>query len=224
LLLTIQADSSSTVEDLVNKGELNQRDLNEICLSARMVPPNFTPDLTRFTANSAINLSYIRAALIRHSRPAEPNRPVIPSPAANYTGIIIIADQPLPIRGRNTSALLKPCLFPKIWDTEMNLIYEKNMTDPSLTGSGINNPVHYTKTESIYNLTPSGLTDDLIKLVGDRPLRIFATSVFGTVPTDPVIDKNDALLILSAENNRRLLREGKVVFVINESMLKKTLP
>ena len=67
--------------------------------------------------------------------------------------------------------------------------------------------------------SPSGLDDELIRLVGERPLRIFARSVFGTVPTDPVIDSADASLILANENNRRLLREGRIVFILNQQVL-----
>lgn len=130
----------------------------------------------------------------------------------------------LPIHGRNTSALLNPCLFPKIWDSEMNLIYEKNLTDPQVLGSGERNMVQYIRSDAIYKSTPSGLDPELVKLVGDRPLKIFAGSIYGLVPTDPVIDRDDALVILSNDNNRRLLRDGKIAFVINENMLSRALP
>lgn len=222
ILLSIQADSSSTVEDLVLRGDLAFRQLDEICLAASKVTPYFSIDLTRFSGRYSIKLGSISSTLIRHRQPGEPGRPLVPTPAANYTGIIIIADTPLPIHGRNSSALLQPCLFPKIWDDEMNLIYERNLTDPALTGTGEKPMVHYTNTQNIFRPTPSGIDDKLVSLVGDRPLRIFASSVFGIVPTDPVINRADALLILSNENNRGLLREGRVVFVINDDLLKFT--
>jgi hypothetical protein len=56
--------------------------------------------------------------------------------------------------------------------------------------------------------------------VGDRPLRLIARGVFGARPTDPIIDSEDALIIISSEENRRLLREGKVVIVLNDEVLK----
>jgi hypothetical protein len=130
---------------------------------------------------------------------------------------------PLPVHGRNTSALISPCLFPKIWDTEMNLIYERNLTDPALTSSGLRPIVRYAKREDIFRSTPSGIDNELIPLVGERPLRIFARSVFGAVPTDPVIDRSDAMLMISNENNRRLLREGRVVLVVNGEVLERPL-
>jgi len=224
LLLNLQADSSSTVEDLIMRGELGLRNLDEVCNTAIRIPPNFSADLTRFTGKYSMRISQAGAAMIRHRSAGEPDRPVLPVPAANYTGIIIIANNFLPVHGRNITELLRPCLFPKIWDSGMNLIYEKNMTDPSISGTGRNGLVRYAKGESIFRPTPSGLDPELAMLVGDRPLRIFAASVFGAVPTDPIIDRADAQLILANENNRRLLREGRIAIIINDTLLQQKLP
>jgi hypothetical protein len=223
LMLSIQADSSSTMNDLVQRREISLRDLDEICLSARAVPPSVTADMLKLTGRYTIDLGRLSAFFVRHRQAGEIDRPLLPSPAADYTGIIIIADMALPIHGRNTSALVSPCLFPKVWDTEMNLIYERNLTDPAITGSGERPIVHYAKREDIFRPTPSGIDSELIPLVGERPLRIFARSVFGAVPTDLVIDRADALLILSNENNRRLLREGRVVLVVNDDALGRAI-
>jgi hypothetical protein len=222
LLLSIQVDSSSTIDDMVQRREISLRDLDELCLAARVSPPSISTDMMKITGRYTIDLNLLSAMFIRHRQAGESMRPIIPPPATDYTGIIIIADTVLPIHGRNSSALVSPCLFPKIWDTDMNLIYERNLTDPALTGSGLKPIVHYAKRESIFRPTPSGLDETITRLVGERPLRIFARSVFGTVPTDPVIDRADAMLILANENNRRLLREGKVVLVINDTVLGKT--
>jgi hypothetical protein len=103
----------------------------------------------------------------------------------------------------------------------MNLIYERNMMTPEIiqeTGM-----VRYVPESGILHPTPSGLGPELRSLVGDKPLRIIARGVFGIRPTDPIIDRADALLILSSEENRRLLREGRVVMVLNEEVLKSPL-
>jgi hypothetical protein len=55
--------------------------------------------------------------------------------------------------------------------------------------------------------------------VGNNPLRIVANGVYGQTPTDPVIDREDALLIFSSEANRRLLREGKVALILEKNTL-----
>jgi hypothetical protein len=170
------------------------------------------------TGRYTMLMDRISALFTRHRQPIQPPRPLIRAQSADYSGIIIIADGELPVHGRRGQALVEPCIFPKIWDTEMNLVYERNMLNPdSVTG---NRMVRYTARESIFRPSPSGLEGELAALVGHNPLRILAREVFGANPTDPVIDREDALKILSSENNRRLLREGRVVLVLNEAKLR----
>ena len=215
----IQADSSSTVADLISRGELSSLVFMEKVSS---LPPALSQDLSSIFARYTINLSSLCASLIRHSRPQRIEAPLIPAPAQNYTGIIIIADENLPVHGRVTSAFTVPCLFPKIWDSDMNLVFERNMIIPEIGRSlGI---VKYTSREKIMRTVPSALDEELAKRVGDNPLEIIACGIFGASPTDPIIAREDALLILSSENNRRLLAEGRIVIVLDKKELQKNIP
>jgi hypothetical protein len=217
-LLSLRLDSNTTVADLAERGELPLELLDYICLEAEKVPPSLSQDLKRMTGRYTMFMDRISVLFTRHREAIQPPRPLIRAQAAEYSGIIIIADDELPVHGRRGQALVEPCIFPKIWDTDMNLIYERNMLNPeNETG---NRMVHYTARESIFRPGPSGLEGDLAVLLGANPLRILAREVFGLYPTDMVIDREDALKILSSENNRRLLREGRVVMVLNESKLR----
>jgi len=215
-LLELQVDSSSTIGDLVNRGEFNMHEVETLALSAYSVPPALSPDLLSMSANYTMPLSGISSALLRHSRITPVIRTLNPVSTANYTGIIIIAAEDLPVHGMRTTALPVPCLFPKIWDSEMNLIYERSMLS---SRSGL--MVNYFTVQSIFQNNPSGLSSELMNVVGSKPLRIFATGVYGIKPTDLIIDINDALAIISSENNRRLLEEGKVAVILNDSVLKR---
>jgi hypothetical protein len=64
---------------------------------------------------------------------------------------------------------------------------------------------------------------ELEKIVGAKPLRIVAEGVFGVKTTDPIINREDAMLIISSDANINLLREAKVVFVLESSVLKGQL-
>ena len=215
----IQADSSSTVADLINRGELSPATFME---KIRSLPPALSQDLSSIFAKYTINLTALGAELIRHSRPQRISAPLIPVSARSYTGIIIIADENLPFHGHSASVFALPCLFPKIWDSDMNLIYERNTIDPALgRNMGL---VKYIGRESIMRAVPSAINEELAKRVGDNPLLIMARGIFGAVPTDPIIDKNDALLILSNENNRRLLTEGRIAIVLDKKALRKNIP
>jgi hypothetical protein len=220
-ILALQADSSSTIEDYIRRGELEFSALDKLLMEAGKTPPSLSTDLGFITGQYRLNLKDLDALLRRPVRRLDIPRPLIPAPAADYTGIIIIADRELPVHGRNSSALARPCLFPKIWDADMREIYSRNMTDPVPPGGKA--MIRYAGAENIFRPTPSGLEGELAELAGTNPLRIFALGVFGVCPTDPIIAKEDALKIISSENNRRLLREGRVIFILNGDTLKNPL-
>jgi hypothetical protein len=215
-ILNLQVDSSSTIADLVRRGELSLFEVETIAMQARSVPPALSPDLRSMSSSYTLSISGISAALLRHERPSPVLRTLNPTAAPAYTGIIIIASDSLPVYGMLSKAMPIPCLFPKIWDTSMNLIYERNMLD-------VKNPsmVLYSPLQSIFRNNPSGLSPELITRVGECPLRIFARGVFGINPTDLIIDDDDALAIISSNENRRLLSEGKVAIILDDSILRQ---
>ena len=215
-ILNLLVDSSSTIGDLVNRGEFNMHDAEKLALSAHNIPPAVSPDLRNLISSHTMPLEAVSAALLRHTKPAPIMRTLTPISSAQFTGIIIIATESLPIYGMRSSALAIPCIFPKIWDTDMNLIFERNMLE---TQSSV--MVRYAPPQSIFQNNPSGLSPELAAHVGERPLRIFARGVFGINPTDLIIDQNDAMLIISSESNRRLLSQGKVAVILDDSVLRR---
>jgi len=219
-IMDIQADSSSTLGDLISRGELAAASFGR---NTSIQPPALSTDLFVISGRAAVNLSGIGAELVRHSRARVIHPPLIPTPVRDYTGIIIIADEELPVHGRYTAAHVLPCLFPKIWDSEMNQLYARDAVDPDLLRSETAF-VRYISRESIMRAVPSAMDPDLIARVGENPLQIMARGIFGAVPTDPIIDREDAMLILSSENNRRLLREGRIAIVLEKKQLTKNIP
>jgi hypothetical protein len=217
LILSLQIDSSSTVKDLIDRGEFPFREADRLPARAVRVPPFLSADLSAISANYTLSLYAVSELLTTQNR-QKPPVPLIAGASKAYTGIVIIADESLPIHGRNARALVKPCLFPKIWDSDMNLVYERNMTEVE---AGM---VSYVSRESVTRSSPSALDDALAQRVGYNPLRIMARGVYGIVPTDPVIDRDDSLIILSSEENRLLLREGRVALVLDKNELKVRLP
>jgi len=216
-IMDLQVDSSTTIADLIIRGEFNVFDTETLALKAKSVPPALSPDLRKISASYIMNLTDLSSALLRHNRPSPVMRTLIPATSAQYTGIVIIASDELPLYGMRSSALAVPCLFPKIWDSDMNLIYERNMLE-----ARENTMVRYAPLKSIFQDNPSGLAQEVVDVAGNRPLRIFARALYGINPTDLIIDNIDAMLIISSADNRRLLSEGRVVFILNDSVLKKT--
>jgi len=215
-ILDLQVDSSSTIADLINRGEFSLPETETIALNINPLPPALSSDMQKMTTSFIIPLSGISSAILRHSRPTQVARTLTPVSTAQYTGIVIIASENLPVYGMRNTAIAVPCLFPKIWDSDMNLVYERNMLESRNISM-----VHYSPLKGIFQKNPSGLSPELQAVVGDKPLKIFASGVFGIKPTDLIINKNDAMLIISSEENRRLLSQGKVAIILDESVLKQ---
>ena len=218
IIMNLQVDSSSVIADLVGRGEWSLLDVENLALQARSVPPALSQDFSSLSAAYTLGVAGIAAAYIRHERPADVPRTLNPVSVPAYTGIVIIASELQPIHGMRSTALPRPCLFPKIWDADMNLIFERNMLNPNASAM-----VRYFHVRDIFAGGPSGLSPEIAAIVGDRPLRIFARGVFGVSPTDPIISREDALLIISSAENRNLLREGRLVIILDDSMLKSPL-
>lgn len=124
-------------------------------------------------------------------------------PSRDFTGILVYVADPLPVHGTNRVEHLQGALFPRIYDTEMNLVLEPAMMNPEYLQRW--GPV-------AYSTDPE--TTAYEERIGDAPLRILARGIFGTTPTDLLISTTDAARVLGREANLDLLRQGRIVVVI----------
>jgi hypothetical protein len=213
--MRLQVDSSTTIGDLVERRELNLEDVDSFTQGAAGVAPYLSRDMRNMNSSYTIDMANLGVSLLRHTYPSNMTRTLNPVSSARYTGIVVIAVDELPVYGMRGMTSPVPCLFPKIWDSDMNLIYERSMLASRVPQA------RYFNGDSIMQNNPSGLSPEVSRIVGERPLRIFARGVFGIKPTDLIIDREDALTIISSEENRRLLSQGKVVIILDDSALKQ---
>ncbi len=205
---SVVVDSSNRLGDIVEAGSISLQDLDEILEQGTKTPPAFSRDLSTLSLNHTVSFARMCSLFIRHGKAYAPDVPLETVATRAWSGILIDARGALPARGEYVSAELTPSLFPKIWDSSMNLVYEKNMVDPEL--ARVRGIVHYAS-----SLDEAELSDR----VGDDPLRIVAREVFGIYRTDPVISREDALKILTRPENRKLLEQGRVVIVCDPDAL-----
>ena len=203
---SILVDSTDRLGNCVDRGTLSLAELNAIIDGGTKTPPWFSPDLKRASMTSTVPLSRIGSLFIRHAKTWEPKPPLDTAYTRPFTGIIIDARGKLPVHGEYVTDQVKPCLLPKIWNANMDLVYEKNMVQPDIA----------LKLGIISYFPDDSRTRDR---AGTDPLRIPARAVFGANRTDPVISREDYLKIVSIPENRALLREGKVVILCDPDTL-----
>lgn len=207
-LMTITINSSTKVADAITRGDMSIGDLATVITNGKKTPTAFSKSGNAMYTNHTITMQDLTEKLIRHENPYTPNIPIDRVSTKPYTGIIIDARGQKPVQGEFSSELVSPALFPRIWDSEMNILYEVNMVEASVVReSGMVGYAHYPNDTNVKSR------------VGEDPLTIIARGVYGIHKTDPIISKNDALKILSIPENVELLREGKVVILLDEESL-----
>lgn len=203
--LAITLDSYRSVDDSIKDGTLEPNAFEAFLDGGTRIQSALSRDLSRLTASYEWRLADLAALYVRHSVPIDLPEPARYAPTKDYSGIVVYLSGAFAVRGEHREDRLRPCLFPRLYDEEMNAVIERNLLYPaSLRERGA---VGYAV----------GLDDPVIAArAGDSPLRIIASSIFGSNRTDAVISADDALKILGSAANRELARQGKVVFVIDE--------
>jgi outer membrane protein OmpA-like peptidoglycan-associated protein len=174
---------------------------------------SFTHDGITLVVDHRVEITSLASLLIKHSVPYQPKIPIDQVSTRAYTGILIDARGLLPVHGEFISERGQPCFFPSVWDENMDLVYERGMVDSDLVRE--QGMVHYNIVQYDY----SNDEDRYRARIGMRPLHITARQIFGQNFTDPVISRTDALRILSEPRNLRLLKEGRVVILLDQDVL-----
>ena len=200
----LQVDSFRSLGDTIADGSVEVDELLSLAELAERKEAVFSRDLKTFRAVYELPLLAAASLYVRHSSPTALRASMDFRPTKAYTGIVIYAKGELPLRGESGEAEARPCFFPRVFDEEMNLIVERNAVSPEALARW--GEVGYAE----------GLSLDSLERVGESPLKLVAAAVFGTGRTDLVISRDDALKILGRPENRALVAEGRVLFVLDE--------
>ena len=207
-LLALYTDSSSTLEDFVIDEELSLDDVYHFIMNGYKTPDVFTHDAATLYSTNTLEIDKIGQELVKHKYGYTPEDPIDLVPSRAYSGIIIDARGSLAVHGEFINEKANACFFPTIWDENMNIIYEKNSADPQIVIES-----------GLVSYDYSNNTERYSARVGNDPLYIKATEVYGINRTDPVIKRTDALKILTIPENVELLKQGKVVILLDQDKL-----
>lgn len=203
LVLALPVDSRRDIEACIADSSIEVGELGALAEKAIADSSTFTRDFRAFGIDYSLALSEVEALLIRHRSPLGPAIPIEGRASRPYSGIVIYAKSSLPVRGERTNSKLAPCLFPRIYDDSMTLILDRNGVAPeALAAWG----------ELGYATV---LDRHALARVGDDPLRIDATGIFGNLRTDLVIPRDEALKILVLPENLALLSQGRVLIIVD---------
>ncbi|HUX11474.1 MAG TPA: hypothetical protein VMW87_00525 [Spirochaetia bacterium] len=202
-ILPLQVDSLHTAADLVTDSPGLYQSFGAVSNQAQKGYPTYSSDLHTVTIPYGIPLfPAIGTLFIQHTEPTQINRTLRWVPTNKFTGLVIYAKGNLPLHGTAKSDFLAPCLFPKILDSNMRTVVKNQQMDPS-----------YLMKWGAVAYTQGFGENDFIDRIGLSPLRVVALGLFGKTPTDPIISADDADKLLSTDNNRRILAQGRILII-----------
>ncbi|MBF9014443.1 MULTISPECIES: hypothetical protein [unclassified Oceanispirochaeta] len=205
VLQDLRVDSTHTIADMITEDPVLLRELENLSQKMKKVFTTATGDRKFLTVRYILPIFPDLAELvITHSKP-HPS-PVSPIYTANedFTGIIIYAAEALPYQGNSEQdVLLNPCLFPRLYDSSMNLIHSAKMTEPEALQKWGN--AGYTYSHDLGSLS---------KRIGVYPLRTMARKVYGKNKTDLILPDETVKMLISSEHNREMLRQGRVIIML----------
>jgi hypothetical protein len=203
VLSVIPLDSADTIGSAVVSGRIRLESMTDFVSGTPASSSRFSPDLSSFIVEYRFPTRSIGALFATDAAPEPAPLYLDYRPTRKYSGILIYATDPLPVYGEpGKTSNLTPCLLPRIRDTTMALIHERSMEDQGVFRS-----------DGVVIYAAKGDSPAVVKRVGTDPLRILAVGVYGRNRTDPIIDRDDALKILSNADDRDLLVQGRIAIV-----------
>ncbi len=193
-VFALQADSHRTVEAAVADGSLESGALVALAGMVRLESSSFSKDMRKFQATYSLDLDEVASLFLSGAQPTPIRAPLEARPTRNYTGIVIYAKGTLPVHGEAVEDQARPCLFPRVYDSEMSLVLDRSLVDPHALAEGV---LGYA----------SAIGVEAGARVGSDPMRVMAIGLFGDERCDFIISREDALRILSSAANRDLLRQ-----------------
>jgi hypothetical protein len=200
----VPLDSSRTIGEAVADDAAFFESLHGIARTSRPEAVYLSMKLDRLTVRWTFPLFGARGvtAAFMPEREAALRRPLGWAASRAFTGLVIHAQGPLPSVGTGTTAVLRPALFPRIWDENMDLVLERShVRAAALTKGGMVGYLDRLDEEAI------------LARAGPDPLRIAARAVYGRLPVDVVISLDAARQLLSVPQNVEALRQGRICIV-----------
>lgn len=207
-VLSLYVDSANYIGDVILDETITLEQITGIIENANQTLAVFSSDGKSADTTNTIDMNTLGKLLVRHRYPYTPEEPIDIVSSREYTGIIIDARGTVPVHGEFVSSEVFPAFFPTVWDENMNIVYEKNIADSQIV-----------QNEGLVEYNWQDDFELYENKIGGNPLYIKAYKVYGRNRTDPIIRRKDALKILTVEANRKLLRDGKVVILLDKKNL-----
>lgn len=204
----VLVDSYETVGQRLQASDALFRSLSELAVrGAQKQSASFSKDLHRVLVQYRFPFygpTGLIAPFVQHESPFPISRILGFVPSRTFTGLVIYARGELPSHGKPAKERVNPALLPRLFDEDMNLVLSPQMCEPSFLVRWGPAAYAFSDEEAPFR-----------ERIGDLPLRTMARGVFGRNATDLLLPKEVVRQLLTREANRQLLREGRILIILD---------
>lgn len=208
-LLSLRVNSVERVEDLVVAEPGVAARIAELSRKARPGLSRPFPDLSGLSRDYQVPIfpDFVNI-FVDHSIPFSMEEVISWVPTADFTGVVIYAADPVPLRGTDRHVYPAPALLPEIYDENLRPVLEQDMLNPDAV-----------RQRGVVAYTADPDEDAWRERIGGNPYRIMAREVYGVHPTDIIIGADDADRLLSTRHNRELLQNGRILVILDDTRI-----
>ncbi len=209
-LARLPLDSWQTVGERISQPDLPAADALQR-FPGRIRASSLTPNLREVRLRCEVPLygpGGVFEPFVTHTHPSPMRRVLGFAPSRPFTGLVIDARGLLPTVGSADPQPVRPALSIRLLGPRLEPVLELPMCDPqAVRGRGM---AAYTD-----RYTDEGSELAFRERIGADPLRVMARGVYGRLATDLILPEEAVRALLAREENRALLRQGRILIVID---------
>ncbi|MBN1410789.1 MAG: hypothetical protein JW969_08080 [Spirochaetales bacterium] len=209
-------DSSNILKDRFKDDMSLVHKMKVLAQSGTKTYSRFSRDKKSVTIRYAFSFfgdNGLLSLLVMHERPVPIRHFIGFAPTKKFSGLVIYAKGEYPVFGTNQTGKLQPAVFFRIFDENMDLVLNRQMCDPGFLRK-------WGMAEYSMEWDEKGTT----ARVGAFPYYTMASMIFGRHTTDIILPQDVVEKLLSIDENLNLLKEGRILIILDDLELTVSNP
>ncbi|MDZ7794069.1 MAG: hypothetical protein U5P10_10385 [Spirochaetia bacterium] len=205
----VKIDSRRSIAKAIVESPTLAAEFQKLSATGKIVSSYFTDNFSEFRRIYHYDIyPQIASVFITHTRSSSQTEELTYVAGGRYSGIVIYVNDPLEIFGTHTKGSLEPAIFPRVYNENTDLLIDMRMLDPeALRATGMLRYYHTSQLDAIQSR------------VGEVPMYVHATALFGVHSSDLIVSRRAALKIKASRHTLSLIKEGKIA-IVSETRLR----
>ncbi|MFO7729214.1 MAG: hypothetical protein R6V86_00470 [Spirochaetia bacterium] len=205
----IKIDSRKSIAEAIVESPNLAAEFQKLAATGKVVSSHFNDDFFEFQRTYHYDLyPQIASLFVTHTQSSSQTEELTYVAGGRYSGIVIYVNNPLEMFGTHTKGSLQPAIFPRVYNENTDLLIDMRMLDPETL-----------KLKGMLRYYHTSQLDAIQSRVGEVPMYVHATALFGVHSTDLIVSQRAARKIKASRHTLSLIKDGKIA-IVSETRLR----